>query len=68
MELSLSETDIQEAGLAMAAEGYQDLVLDILSMRGSPDSQWKCQATEYVNLEFRGDTWTRDINFGAISI
>lgn len=42
MELSLSETDIQEAGLAMAAEGYQDLVLDILSMTGSPDSQWKC--------------------------
>lgn len=67
MQLSLSETDTQEVGLTRAGEGHQDSVLDMLSMRCPVDIQWKCRATECVNLEFR-DVWTRDTNFGAISM
>ena len=37
-------------------------------MKCPVDIQWKCRATECVNLEFSGDVWTWAINLGTISI
>lgn len=61
-------TNAIEVSLAGAWEGYQDSVLNMLSIRRLPDMQWEHQATECVNLEFRGNTWARDKYSGAISI